>query len=59
MDPSNIPFNTLVVSPTNSGKTQFVVDQLCGPFRGKCDYIVLICPTFALSFANRMRSNYG
>jgi len=35
------------VGPTNSGKSQFVVDQLYGPFRGKFDYIVLICPTFA------------
>ena len=46
MNPNNIPFNVLVVSPTNSGKSSFVVDQLYGPFRGKFDYIVLICPTF-------------
>ena len=47
MDPSNIPFNALIVGPTNSGKSRFVVDQIYGPFRGKFDYIVLICPTFA------------
>ena len=47
MDPGKIPFNALIVGPTNSGKSQFVVDQLYGPFRGKFDFIVLICPTFA------------
>ena len=47
MDPANIPFNALIVGPTNSGKTQFLVKQLCGPFRGKFNYIVLICSTFA------------
>ena len=47
MDPSKIPFNALIVGPTNSGKSRFVVDQLYGPFRFKFDYIVLICPTFA------------
>ena len=47
MDPGNIPFNALIVGPTNSGKTHFLVKQLYGPFRGRFDYIVLICPTFA------------
>ena len=47
MDPSKIPFNALIVGPTNSGKSRFVVGQLCGPFRFKFDFIVLICPTFA------------
>ena len=46
MDPTNIPFNALIVAPTNSGKMQFLVNQLCGPFCGKFDYVVLICPTF-------------
>jgi len=47
MDPGKIPFNALIVGPTNSGKSRFAVDQVYGPFRGKFDYIVLICPTFA------------
>jgi len=34
------------VGLTNSGKSRFVVDQLYGLFRGKFDYIVLICLTF-------------
>jgi len=32
MDPGNIPFNALIVGPTNSSKTQFLVNQLCSPF---------------------------
>ena len=47
MDPGNIPFNALIVGPTNSGKTQFLLNQLRSPFCGRFDYIVLICPTFA------------
>ena len=46
MDPRKIPFNALIVGPTNSGKSRFVVDQIYGPFRGKFNYIVLICATF-------------
>ncbi len=46
MDPKQIPFNALIVGPTASGKTRYLVDQLRGPFRGKFDYIVLLCPTF-------------
>ena len=47
MDPDDTPFNALIVGPTNSGKTQSLVNQLCGPFNGKFDYVVQICPTFA------------
>ena len=54
MDPGNIPFNALIVGPTNSGK--FLVNQLCGPFNGKFDYIVLICQTFAY---NRTLYKFG
>ena len=56
MDPGNIPFNALIVCPTNSGKTQFLVNQLCCPFKGKFDYIVLIGTTFAY---NRTLYRFG
>ena len=46
MDPQKLPFNALIVGPTNSGKTQYLLNQLRGPFRGCFDYIVLLCPTF-------------
>ena len=46
MDPRKLPFNALIVGPTNSGKTQYLLTQLRGPFRGKVDYIVLLCPIF-------------
>ena len=46
MDPEKILFNALIVGPTNCGKTKYIVNQLCGPFRGKFVYIVLVCPTF-------------
>ena len=45
MNPSNIPFNALIVGPTNSGQSRFVADQIDGHFCGKFDYIVLICLT--------------
>ena len=37
MDSSKIPFNALIVGPTNSGKSRFVVDQIYGTFHGKFD----------------------
>ena len=46
VDPEKILFNALIAGPTNCGKTKYIVNQLCGPFRGKFDYIVLVCPTF-------------
>ena len=56
MDSGNIQFNALIVGPTNSGKTQFLANQLRGPFNGRFDYIVLICPTFAY---NRTLYRFG
>ena len=35
MDLKKLPFNALIVGPTNSGKTQYLINQLRGPFRGK------------------------
>ena len=59
MDASKIPFNALIVGPTNSGKSRFVVEQLYGLFRFKFDYIVLICPTFAYNKTyHRIGENY-
>ena len=46
MDPKKLPFNALIVGPTNSGKTQYLLNKLRGPFRGCFNYIVLFCPTF-------------
>lgn len=53
MNPENIPFNALIVGPTNCGKSQFIVNQIYGPFRGKFDFIVLICPTFVYNSTYR------
>ena len=32
---NKIPFHCIITGPTNCGKTQFLVDQLRGPFRQK------------------------
>lgn len=45
MDPSKTLFNALIVGLTNSGKMQYLVNQLRRPFRGQFDYILLLCPT--------------
>ena len=42
-----IPFNCIITGPTNCGKTQYLVEQLRGHYRGVFDYIVLVCPTYA------------
>ena len=47
MDTSNIPFNALIMRPTQSRKLNFFVNQLCGPFCCRIYYVVLVCPTFA------------
>ena len=53
---SGLDLSDCLLDRTNSGKTQFLVNQLCGPFNDKFDYIVLICPTFAY---NRTLNRFG
>ena len=33
----------------NSSKTKYLVDLLSSEFRGKFDYVILLCPTFTFS----------
>lgn len=40
------PMNMLVVGPTYSGKTKFMIDLLLTEYRNKFDYILIICPTY-------------
>ena len=49
MNPDNIPFNALIVGPTNSGKTKYLVEILSNEFRGKFDYVILLCPTYTFN----------
>ena len=44
INPHQIPFNVLIVGPTNSGKKKYLVDLLSNEFRGKFDYVILLCP---------------
>ena len=57
MDPKKLPFNALIVGPTNSGKTRYLLNQLRGPFRGKFDYILLFYPTFIKNANDRFVNN--
>ena len=49
MNPHQIPFNALMVGPTNSGKTKYLVDLLSNEFRGTFDYVILLCPTYTFN----------
>lgn len=46
MNQDNIPFRALIVDPTNSGKTRYIVNLRSNQFRGKFDYVILICLTY-------------
>ena len=39
MDPRKLPFNAFIVGPTNSGKTQYLINQLRGPFRTSFSFV--------------------
>ena len=41
------PFHCIITGPTDCSKTQYLIEQFCGPSKGVFDYIVLICPTYA------------
>lgn len=40
------PVNALITGPTGSGKTEFLMQLLSGPYRHKFEYIVFVCPTY-------------
>lgn len=42
-------FKALIVSPTNSGETKYLVEILSNEFRGKFDYVILLCPTYTFN----------
>lgn len=46
MNPENIPFNALIVGPTNCGKTSYLGKLLRHEFIQKFDHIFLLCPTY-------------
>ena len=44
-----IPFHSLIIGPTKSGKTRYLTDLLSGSFKDVFDFIILICPTFSVN----------
>ena len=42
----NPPFNAIISGPTASGKTEYIMWLLTGPYFRKFEYVVFICPTF-------------
>ena len=39
------PHSAIICGMTGCGKTKFVLDLLEGPYRGRFDYVVILCPT--------------
>ena len=44
-----LPFHSLILGPTKSGKTRYLTDLLSGSFKDVFDFIILICPTFSVN----------
>ena len=41
-----LPFHCIITGPTNSGKTEYLTNQLRTCYRYVFEYIVLVCPTY-------------
>ena len=55
-----IPFNCIITSPTNCGKTRYLIEMLRQYFCYAFSYIVLICPTYKdMTFAILQRETGG
>lgn len=40
------PHSAIICGMTNCGKTKYALDLLEGPYRGRFDHVVILCPTF-------------
>ena len=49
------PHSAIICGMTGCGKTKFVLDLLEGPYRGRFDYVVILCPTIRhnVTYQNR------
>ena len=41
-----LPFHCIITGPTNSGKTEYLINCLRTSYKNVFEYIVLICPTY-------------
>lgn len=46
MNHDNVLSNSLIVEPTHSGKTGYLVNLSATTFQGEFNYIIFLCPTF-------------